>query len=155
VDVVLGNPPWLTYKDVKSPYRQKMLDKIYEDYGLSSGSKNKTHQDMAAFFIARSQEYLKDKKNGKIGFVLTRAILDSSQYNSIRSSVFSENSKLPRISRIYDITNKANPFNRSSCIVIFGFKNRSNIIDGFIIDSNINVKGKNLDEVDLEKNIKI
>ncbi|MFP3191328.1 MAG: N-6 DNA methylase, partial [Thermoproteota archaeon] len=152
VDVVIGNPPWLTYKDVESPSRQHFLDNLYLEYGLGGGSENKTHQDMAEFFIARAKEYIRknDKgeisDTGKIGFVLTRAIFDSAQYNAIRRAAVSANkgpnnsNDLPRITKIYDITQKANPFRRTSCIVIFDFKNTSDEIDGVIIDSEKKVK---------------
>jgi len=152
VDVVIGNPPWLTYKDVESPSRQRFLDNLYQEYGLGSGSENKTQQDMAEFFIARAKEYIRknDKgeisDTGKIGFVLTRAIFNSAQYNAIRRAAVSANkgsnnsNDLPRITKIYDITTKANPFRRTSCIVIFDFKNNSNEIDGVIIDSEKKVK---------------
>ena len=152
VDIVIGNPPWLTYKDVESPSRQLFLDKLYLEYGLGSGSENKTQQDMAEFFIARAKEYIRknDKgeisDTGKIGFVLTRAIFDGAQYNAIRRAAVSANkgpnnsNDLPRITKIYDITQKANPFRRTSCIVIFDFKNTSDEIDGVIIDSEKKVK---------------
>lgn len=154
IDTVIGNPPWLTYKDVESPVRQRFLDRLYSDYGLGSGGKNKTHQDMSAFFIARTQEYLKNKDNDKIGFVLTRAIFDSAQYNTIRRAVSSANSEtvnfannLPKISKIYDFGIKLNPFRRTSCIVIFDFKNDSNEIEGFMLDTTKKVKIKDAPEV--------
>jgi len=163
VDAVIGNPPWLTYKDVESPLRQLFLDTLYLEYGLGSGSGNKTQQDMAEFFIARAKEYIRksDKEKisdtGKIGFVLTRAIFDSAQYNAIRRAAVSANkgsnnsNNLPRITKIYDITQKANPFRRTSCIVIFDFKNTSNEIDGFIIDSEKKVKINEAPKVILTK----
>ncbi|MEM3504043.1 MAG: N-6 DNA methylase [Nitrososphaeria archaeon] len=148
VDVVVGNPPWLTYKDVESIIRQKFLDNLYRYYNLGSGSENKTHQDMAAFFIARTQEYLRDKENGKIGFVLPRAIFDSSQYDTIRRATVSANDRtktsantsLPKISKIYDLSVKINPFRRTSCIIIFDFKSSSSKVSGFFLDSEQKVK---------------
>lgn len=136
VDTILGNPPWLTYKDVESPVRQHFLDTLYLDYGLGSGSQNKTQQDMAAFFIARSQEYLRNKYDSKIGFVLTRAIFDGAQYDAIRRAA----NNLPNISKVYDLGLKLNPFRRSSCIVIFDFKNNSNEINGVVLDTTEKVK---------------
>jgi len=161
VDVVIGNPPWLTYKDVESPSRQRFLDNLYLEYGLGSGSENKTHQDMAEFFIARAKEYIRrnDKgkisNTGKIGFVLTRAIFDGAQYDAVRRAAVSANkgpnnsNNLPRITKIYDITQKTNPFRRTSCIVIFDFKNTSSKIDGFIIDSEEKVKINEAPKVNL------
>jgi SAM-dependent methyltransferase len=76
IDIVLGNPPWLTFKDIKNLDRQNFLNALYKSYELSSGSEYKTQIDMVEFFIVRSQEYLRDKENGMIAFILTRAILN-------------------------------------------------------------------------------
>jgi len=158
IDAVIGNPPWLTYKDVESPSRQRFLDALYMDYGLGSGSENKGNQDMSAFFIARTQEYLKDKVTGKIGFVLTRAIFDSAQYNAIRRAVSSANSEtanlandLPKISKIYDFDVKLNPFRRTSCIIIFDFKNTSNEIEGIMLNTTIKAKVNENPEITASK----
>jgi hypothetical protein len=124
IDVVIGNPPWLTYKDVKNSQRQKFLDDLYEHYKMGAGARNKTHQDMAAFFITRCKEYLKPQKRSRIAFVLTRSIFNGDQYDSLRRKEW--NLELPRnndrnlylwFKNIWDL--KANPFHKPACMVFF------------------------------------
>jgi len=137
IDIILGNPPWLTYKDVSDLNRQKFLDRLYENYKLKSGSENKTHIDMAEFFIVRSQEYLKNKENGIIAFILTRAILNGSQYDALRRGKCKFNLF---IEKIWDLDENANPFRKPACIVKFSNRKTSKNITGFLIKSDINVK---------------
>jgi hypothetical protein len=146
IDVVIGNPPWLVYKDVKNPQRQKFLDSLYEYYKMGSGARNKSNQDMAAFFIIRCKEYLKLQEGSKIAFVLTRSIFNGDQYDSLRRKKW--NLDLPKenlslwFKDIWDI--KANPFRKPSCIVIFeAERNKFNTeINGMIIgpEKKVNVK---------------
>ena len=133
VDVVIGNPPWLTYRDVKDPKRQKQLDVLYKEYKMNAGAQNKTHADYAEFFIARATEFL--KKNGKIGFVLTRSVLNSAQYDGLRSGTW--NIDKFKIDKVWDISQKINPFRKPACMISFSKKDNYNISEGFIIDTNI------------------
>jgi len=146
VDVVIGNPPWITYKDVKNIQRQKFLDSLYEKYKMKAGGENKTQQDMAGFFIVRCKEYLKPK--GKIAFVLTRSVFNGAQYEGLRRGSWNlyypidetkekikrKNKKTEGLwfSYIWDI--KANPFHKPSCMILLSEKKeRSREIPGAII----------------------
>jgi hypothetical protein len=133
VDIVIGNPPWLTYHDVKDPKRQKQLDILYKEYKMNAGAQNKTHIDYAGFFIARSTEFLKN--NGKIGFVLTRSVLNGAQYNGLRSGTWNINKF--KIDKVWDISQKVNPFRKPACIVTFSKKQDYDISESFIIDTDI------------------
>jgi len=146
IDIVLGNPPWLTFKDVKSPDRQDFLNLLYKGYKLSSGSEYKTQKDMAEFFIVRSQEYLKNRENGIIAFILTRAILNGGQYNTLR---IGECDFKLFIEKIWDLDDNANPFRKPACMVKFSNKKSLKNIPGFLIKSDINVK--KIIDVDKEK----
>jgi len=120
IDIVIGNPPWLTYKDVKNPLRQKFLDDLYKDYNMKAGSQNKSNQDMVGFFICRSKEFLKNI-DSKIAFIVTRSVLNGAQYNGFRRGEwnlgFLESYSL-KISKIWDIAENANPFNKPSCMIL-------------------------------------
>ncbi len=139
IDVVIGNPPWLTYKDVKNIQRQKFLDSLYKKYNMKAGGENKTQQDMAGFFIVRCKEYLKPK--GKIAFVLTRSVFNGAQYDGLRRGSWNETKeKIKRknkaeglwFSYIWDI--KANPFHKPSCMILLNeMKERPKEIQGEII----------------------
>jgi len=106
---------------------------------MVSGSENKLNKDMAEFFIVRTQEYLKDKNNGIIAFVLTRAIFNGGQYDNLRRGK-SNFHLYPEI--IWDINENANPFRKPSCIIKFSKINNINKISGYILKSITNIKNK-------------
>ena len=143
VDIVIGNPPWLTFKDVKNPERQKVLNNIYSQYEMSGGPENKTQQDMAGFFLVRSQEFLKNengKHSGKIGFVLTRSVMNGAQYNGLRLGVWKFDLNFRKI---YDLTERANPFRKPSCMVIFSPESKGkDEIEAVVIDTKKKVKNE-------------
>lgn len=86
VDVLVGNPPWLSYR-----YMPKMMQAKFKKEatarGLWAGGKVATHQDLSAFFVARAVElYL--KPGGKFSFVMPHAVLSRIQYAGFRSGIF-------------------------------------------------------------------
>ena len=84
VDVVIGNPPWLTYNKTASILRDELERQSKNLYGIWVGGKNAANQDIAGLFYARSVDlYLKD--GGKIGMVLPHSALQSGQYAKWRT----------------------------------------------------------------------
>ena len=84
VDVVIGNPPWLNYRNTKDTLRTALEDMSRNRYGIWAGGRYATHQDVAGLFFTRSVElYLKD--NGVIGFVMPHSALQTGQYTKWRS----------------------------------------------------------------------
>ncbi len=149
-DIVIGNPPWLTYHDVASPKRQQFLDNIYTDYNMMAGGRNKTHQDMAGFFICRSFEYLKNKE-GRVYFVVTRSIMNADQYHGLRTGSWknlhisndNRNNKIA-LEKIWDISKDINPFNKPSCMAEFHTGIMQNIIPGYKIVRKNSISNKKL-----------
>jgi hypothetical protein len=136
VDIVIGNPPWLTYRDVKNPQRQRFLDSLYSQYNMGAGSQNKPNQDLAGFFIVRSAEYLRMDSDPTICFVMTRSIMNGAQYDGLRrgkwkiASDSSGNASL-NLAELWDL--ELNPFNKLSCVVIFKKQKMDRQIDGLVI----------------------
>ena len=88
-DVVIGNPPWLSYRFVESADYQKFLkEEITRTYRLLSGKPQlMTQMDLATlFFVSAADRYLKD--GGAIGFVLPRSVFNGDQHHSFRSHSF-------------------------------------------------------------------
>lgn len=93
-DVIIGNPPWLSYRYVDKGEYQKFLKKmIVDEYkllgGVSAGEKmkvkaeNMSNLELATlFFLRTSHLYLKD--GGIISFVLPRSLFTSDQHNTFR-----------------------------------------------------------------------
>ena len=83
VDVVLGNPPWINYNQTADVLRTELQSLSRNRYGIWTGGRYATHQDVAGLFFARSVDlYLKDE--GVIGFVLPHSALQAGQYSKWR-----------------------------------------------------------------------
>lgn len=88
-DIVIGNPPWLSYRYVEQVDYQKFLkEQITETYCLLSGKGELiTQMEMGTLFLLRTADlYLKD--GGNIGFVLPRSIFSSDQHDALRQGTF-------------------------------------------------------------------
>ena len=79
VDVVVGNPPWLTYNQTADILRSELSDLSKDRYGIWAGGHYATQQNVAALFFARSIDlYL--EPGGIIGMVLPHSALQTGQY---------------------------------------------------------------------------
>ena len=84
VDVVIGNPPWINYNQTADILRDELQNLSRNRYGIWTGGRYATHQDVAGLFFVRSvDQYLKD--GGVIGFVLPHSALQAGQYSKWRS----------------------------------------------------------------------
>ncbi len=127
-DIIIGNPPWITYKDIHNVKKQRQLDKLIEELEMGAGSQNKTQQDIASLFVGVCQKILKDA--GEILFLFPRSCFNSGQYNAIRKGRW----KGPRINTIYDISPKINPFRIPSCALGFSNTSVKKMIGGYILN---------------------
>lgn len=118
-DVVLGNPPWLSYRYVdKGEYQKFLKDMITQRYKLLVGKVELlTHMELATlFFLQTADVYL--KHNGTIGFVLPRSIFTADQHDIFRRSLF----PIPLgMVEAWDLEKVKPLFNVPAC-VIFGQK---------------------------------
>jgi len=86
VDVVIGNPPWLTYNaiaaDLKPAFRTAC-----EERDLWGGVRSARNYDLSALFVVRAIElYL--KPGGMFGFVMPRAALSRRQFAGFRAATY-------------------------------------------------------------------
>lgn len=75
-DVVIGNPPWLSYRYINSPVWQDEVKALYIHYQLidSGDVKLFTQMDLSTLFFAHAKDrYLKD--DGTLAFVMPRSVL--------------------------------------------------------------------------------
>ncbi|MFX1497374.1 MAG: class I SAM-dependent DNA methyltransferase [Promethearchaeota archaeon] len=87
-DLIIGNPPWLTYKDIyNKDYQQKIRD-LADTLDIKPPSQYITHIELAAiFFYAIPIKYLRDY--GKIFFVITKSVLNGDHcYKFRKFSIF-------------------------------------------------------------------
>ena len=75
-DVVVGNPPWLSYRYINSPARQEEVKALNIHYQLidSGDVKLFTQMDLSTLFFSHAKDrYLKD--GGTLAFVMPRSVL--------------------------------------------------------------------------------
>ncbi|HEX6666280.1 MAG TPA: N-6 DNA methylase [Solirubrobacterales bacterium] len=86
VDVLVGNPPWLSYRFM--PERMQQLYRgMSEARGLWAGGKVSTHQDLSDLFVVRaSEQYL--RPGGRFGFVMPAAVLSRRQFEGFRKGSY-------------------------------------------------------------------
>jgi hypothetical protein len=74
-DLVIGNPPWLTYKDLISKEHQFRVRLLSNQLEIKPSSQYITHIELGAiFFYASAINFL--RLNGVIFFVITKSILN-------------------------------------------------------------------------------
>ncbi len=89
-DVVVGNPPWLSYRFVGELDYQAFVKRLVTDtYHLLSGKPSLiTHMELGTlFFLQCASLYL--KTGGVIAFVLPRSVFTSDQHDAFRRSAYS------------------------------------------------------------------
>lgn len=83
VDVLIGNPPWVSYRHMTEAMQSK-FQSFCTQRNLWHGKSVATHQDLVALFAVRACElYLKD--GGNFGLVTPLAVLDRQQYEGFRA----------------------------------------------------------------------
>lgn len=86
-DVVMGNPPWLSFRFIQTPQYQAEVKSLMKDYGLVHGGRLSTQMELAALFLLRSADlYL--AQEGTIGFVLPKSIYNADQHDRFRRRQF-------------------------------------------------------------------
>jgi SAM-dependent methyltransferase len=95
VDVLVGNPPWLSYRHMPTDMQQTFRE-MSKDRGLWHGNTVATHQDLSGLFVARAtQQYL--KTGGTFAFVLPNAVLDRGYFAGFRSGHYPDPSEVTTV----------------------------------------------------------
>ena len=84
VDVIVGNPPWLSYRNTASTLRTELEGQSKDLYGIWVGGRHANHQDISTLFFARCADlYLND--GAVIGMVLPHSTLQTGQHSKWRT----------------------------------------------------------------------
>ncbi len=84
VDVIVGNPPWLTYNRSQAVVREELERQSKDRYVIWAGGRNAPNQEMAGLFFARCAElYL--KPGGAAAMVLPHSALQAGPFKKWRS----------------------------------------------------------------------
>ena len=88
VDVIVGNPPWITYSRTRADLRDTLEGQSKDLYKIWQGGRFAPHQDIAGLFYTRCVDlYL--KQAGRIGMVLPHSALQAGQYAKWRKGEWS------------------------------------------------------------------
>jgi hypothetical protein len=95
VDVLVGNPPWLSYRHMP-PDMQAVFSRMSDAMGLWHGKTVAPSQDLSGLFVTRAvQQYL--KVDGSFAFVMPNAALDRGYYKGFRSGRYPDPSELAAV----------------------------------------------------------
>jgi hypothetical protein len=144
-DVVIGNPPWLSFRFVeKGEYQDYLKHLIVKEFGLLEGSAHLiTHLELGTLFFARCATlYL--KRSGKIGFVLPRSIFTADQHDRFRRSYGMGNTTLTQVWDLEDVS----PLFNVPAAVAFGdvLSDASKTLPGEILSGQLKRKNASLEE---------
>ncbi len=86
-DVVIGNPPWVSYRYMSATFQERFR---YEcrTAGLWVGGNVATQQDLSSYFYMRTAN-LYMRRDGRIALVMPYAALSRKAYNKFRKGEFS------------------------------------------------------------------
>ena len=120
-DVILGNPPWITMRNIKNVQYQNFIKDQSKKYGLNVETKIIPHIEIAALFFCHvSNSYLND--HGKIAFIMPRSILVASHHENFLKFLKPQ----MKLEKIYDLSNstsvKVTPLFKIPSCVIFCLK---------------------------------
>jgi SAM-dependent methyltransferase len=101
VDVLVGNPPWLSYRFM-TPEMQKEFRRLSKERGLWAGAAVATQQDLSALFVLRCVErYLKN--GGTFGFVMPWSVLRGRQFAGFRTGYYEQQALSVAFSLSWDV----------------------------------------------------
>ena len=84
VDVIIGNPPWLSYRNTANTLRAELERQSRDLYGIWAGGRYANRQDVASLFYTRCTDlYLKNR--GRIGMVMPHSALQTGQHSKWRT----------------------------------------------------------------------
>ncbi|MFE3182814.1 N-6 DNA methylase [Streptomyces violascens] len=120
VDVLIGNPPWLSYRHMPGDMQELFKD-MSQSRRLWRGDEVATHQDLSGLFIARAiQQYLREE--GTFAFVVPNPVLDRPYWSGFRAGNYpdSEGSVKVAFSGSWDLRRLRPHFFPRGSAVIFG-----------------------------------
>lgn len=111
-DVLAGNPPWLSYRFIRSKTYQKEVKTLYKYYKLieSNDTKQFSNMDLSTLFFAHAvKRYL--RPGGTVAFVMPRSVITGAkQHRPFQAGGY--------LTRAIDLLGVFPLFNVPSCVLI-------------------------------------
>ena len=97
-DLIIGNPPWFTLRDIDSPDYQKKIKELSEKLEIKPQPKNILNIEIASLFFYKAK-ISNMKNNAKIFFVITEGVINGSHAARFRNFKGFKNIKIWRFTR--------------------------------------------------------
>jgi len=83
-DVIIGNPPWLSYRYIADPeYQDEIKRRAVQDYKIAPKSQKLfTQMELATVFLAHSMSTFA-RRGATLGFVMPRSVLSADQHQQL------------------------------------------------------------------------
>lgn len=84
-DLIIGNPPWLSYRYITDPEYQGRVKRLaVKDYGIAPSQKKlHTHMELATLFLVHTLKVF-GADGAQLAFVMPRSILSADQHANLR-----------------------------------------------------------------------
>lgn len=114
-DVIVGNPPWLSYRYIADPdYQAEVKHRAVEEYKIAPKShKLFTQMELATVFFAHAVSIF-GRGRTRIGFVMPRSILSADQHTNLRTREYSAPF---RLISYWDLRHVHPLFNVPACVL--------------------------------------
>ena len=113
-DVVVANPPWLTYADIRSGDYQADVRVLAAHYGLMPNSRaDNANLDLAAVFLSHCGKYLA-KDGAQLAFVLPRSFLTGNQHQNSRNG----EARGFKLTEVWDLKGVSPLFKVPACVLM-------------------------------------
>ncbi|MFX1549636.1 MAG: class I SAM-dependent DNA methyltransferase [Promethearchaeota archaeon] len=83
-DLIIGNPPWYTYRDIDSIEYQKRIKSLAEELGIKPRPKNLLNLEISTIFFINAKNRLL-KQGAEIFFVITKGVITGSHASRFRN----------------------------------------------------------------------
>lgn len=114
-DIVIGNPPWLSYRYIDDPEYQAEVKRLaIDEYEVAPrAQKLMTQMELATVFLVHSTHTFL-RKDGVVGFVMPRSIFSAYQHERFREESWSA---MCDITEYWDLRDVDPLFNVPTCVV--------------------------------------
>ncbi len=111
-DVIVGNPPWLTFADVENGEYQEDLRRLADLYALKPDTANMPHLELAALFLAHACNYFM-KPGGRLAMVMPRAFFSGGQHEPTRKG----KTRKVALTQLWNLQDVSPLFKVPSCVL--------------------------------------
>ena len=105
-DLVIGNPPWYTFRDIDSVNYQNKIKNLAEDLEIKPSPKNILNIEISSLFLYKANKSFM-KHDGKIFFVITKGVITGSHASRFRNFKGFKNIKIwtfeNKIGKVFNI----------------------------------------------------